>query len=204
MGVLTQLGSHRLLIALRSHDTATYEHCLAVGDYAQRLALAAGIDTERAQTIGEVGRLHDVGKMGVPSVILKSGSALSRADVVLMRDHAAVGGKLVAECAPVAHLAPLVRAHHERIDGCGYPDGLRAEQIPLETRFVSIADTFDALTSGRPYRPAVDAAQALTILTATRGLQWDPDLVDLFVAMIDREGVQLRAPLARMGGNAAQ
>jgi len=182
------LGSHRLLIALRAHDEGTYEHCLAVGGYAERIALATGLDAEASRVIGEVGRLHDVGKVAVPVRLLHGRERLTGNDVVIMRDHAAVGCRLVSGDERVAHLASLVRAHHERIDGRGYPDGLRGTAIPIESRIVSVADTFDALTAGRPYQPSVTVSRALTIMTATRGLQWDPEIVEVFVKMIEREG----------------
>jgi putative nucleotidyltransferase with HDIG domain len=182
------LGSHRLLIALRAHDEGTYEHCLAVGGYAERIALATGLDAEASRVIGEVGHLHDVGKVAVPVRLLHGRERLTGNDVVIMRDHAAVGCRLVSEDERVAHLASLVRAHHERIDGRGYPDGLRGTAIPIESRIVSVADTFDALTAGRPYQPSVTVSRALTIMTATRGLQWDPEIVEVFVKMIEREG----------------
>jgi HD-GYP domain-containing protein (c-di-GMP phosphodiesterase class II) len=182
------LGSHRLLIALRDHDEATYEHCLAVGRYSERIALASGFDALTSQRIGEVGRLHDVGKVAVPVALLNRCERLTSNDFVIMRDHAAVGGRIVGGDERVAHLARFVRAHHERLDGKGYPDGLRGTNIPLESRVVAVADTFDALTAGRPYREPIPVSRALTIMTATRGLQWDPELVDVFVKIIEREG----------------
>ena len=182
------VGSHRLLSAVREHDEATYEHCLAVGRYAERIAIAMGLSRADAQRIGEVGRLHDVGKIAVPARLLHGREGLSGNDVTIMRDHAAVGARLVAEDERVCHLSCLVRAHHERLDGRGYPDGLSGTTIPLESRVVAVADTFDALTAGRPYRKPLPVSGALTILTATRGLQWDPEIVDVFVAMIEREG----------------
>jgi putative nucleotidyltransferase with HDIG domain len=182
------LGSHRLLAVLRQHDEGTYEHCLAVGRYAERLAMAVGLGGEATQCIGEVGRLHDVGKSAVPVRLLHGSERLTGHEVRIMRDHAAVGGRMVGKDERVAHLASLVRAHHERLDGKGYPDGLRGTSIPFESRVVAIADTFDALTAGRPYRPSVPVSRALTIMTATRGLQWDPEIVDVFVNMIEREG----------------
>jgi len=129
-----------------------------------------------------------VGKVAVPVRLLQGRGRLPGNDVVIMRDNAAVGGRVVSEDERVGHLARLVRAHHERIDGRGYPDGLRGTAIPFESRIVSVADTFDALTAGRPYQPSVTVSRALTILTATRGLQWDPEIVAVFVKMIEREG----------------
>ena len=188
MSEVVGLWSRGLLAALREHDEGTYEHCLAVGRYAERIAIAAGLNADASQRVGEVGRLHDVGKIAVPVRLLRGGERLTGNDVVIMRDHAAVGGRIVGEDERVAHLASLVRAHHERLDGKGYPDGLRGTRIPFESRVVAIPDTFDALTAGRPYRPSVSVSGALTIMTATRGLQWDPEIIDVFVNMIERKG----------------
>ena len=188
MNGVVERASHPLLAAVREHDEGTYEHCLAVGGYAERIALAIGLDGDRSELVGEVGRLHDVGKVAVPLRLLHGRERLTGTDVALMRDHAVVGCCLVSEDQRLVHLAGFVRAHHERIDGRGYPDGLRGAAIPLESRIVSVADTFDALTAGRPYQPSVTVSGALTIMTATRGLQWDPEIVDVFVRMIEREG----------------
>jgi HD-GYP domain-containing protein (c-di-GMP phosphodiesterase class II) len=182
------LGCHRLLVALRQHDEGTYAHCLDVGRYAARIAAAMGLGADDARRAGDVGMLHDVGKVSVPVQLLRGDHRMTASQAAVMRGHAAVGGQLVAADARSAHLAPLVRAHHERVDGRGYPDALRGDAIPLESRIVSVADTFDALTAGRPYRRPGSVGDALTILTATRGRQWDPEIVEVFVALIEREG----------------
>jgi putative two-component system response regulator len=165
-------------------------HCLAVGDYAERLALAAGLEENIAYRVAEIGRLHDLGKLLVPTRLLASHCILTREDVHVMRDHAAAGAQLVAKEPSIAHLAPAVRAHHERLDGHGYPDGLRGEGIPLEARIVSVVDAFDALTRGRPYHRAESIGTALAILHAARGRQWQADLVDLFISIIEHHGVR--------------
>jgi HD-GYP domain-containing protein (c-di-GMP phosphodiesterase class II) len=182
------LASHRLLVALRDHDSETYGHCLCVGRYAERVAVAMGLSETDARRAGEVGCLHDIGKVSVPAKILRGDERLTADETAIVRGHAAIGGQLVAADQHLAHLARLVRAHHERMDGRGYPDGLKGREIPLESRIVAVADTFDALTVGRPYRPAGTVGDALTILTATHGLRWDPEVVDVFVTLIEREG----------------
>ncbi len=177
-----------LLDALHDHDDETYEHCLAVGRWSTEIGRALGLTERVTARAGAAGRLHDVGKVVVPVRLLQGGSPLSADEFVVVRSHAIAGEHLVAQAPSIAHLAPLVRAHHERIDGCGYPDGLKGAAIPIESRIVAVADTFDALTSGRTYRPAVSVTDALTILTATRARQWDPEVVAAFTALIEREG----------------
>jgi putative nucleotidyltransferase with HDIG domain len=181
-----------LLQALRQHDEATYHHCLAVGTWAARIGRAMGLPAADVDGADRVGRLHDVGKCAVPIRLLHGPGALSSEDLQLVRDHVVVGERLVRKTPAIAHLAPLVRAHHERVDGVGYPDGLRGSAIPLESRIVAVADTFDALTSGRSYRPGISIGDALTILTATRARQWDPDVVDAFTALVLRDGAEPR------------
>jgi len=174
---------------LREHDLPTYEHCLAVGRYAERLAIALGIDAEGAARIQEVGQLHDVGKISVPHALLRGGTPLRWHDATVMRDHASVGAKRVAGDPLTACCATGVRGHHERIDGHGYPDGFRGDEIPLEARIVTVADAFDALTRGRPYRPPETVGTVFTILYAARGRQMERHFVDTFIAMIERDGV---------------
>lgn len=181
-----------LLEGLRLHDEPTYHHCLAVGTWAAGISRAMGLPAGNVERVGQVGRLHDIGKCAVPGRILNGRGALSREDRHVVRDHAVVGEGLVRDALATAHLAPLVRAHHERVDGQGYPDGLRGSAIPLESRIVAVADTFDALTSGRSYQPGISVGDALTVLTATRARQWDPDVVDAFTALVQRHGAEPR------------
>jgi HD-GYP domain-containing protein (c-di-GMP phosphodiesterase class II) len=181
-----------LLKTLRKHDEPTYHHCLAVGMWAARISRAMGLPAVAVARTDQVGRLHDVGKCAVPVRVLNLPGALSPEDLLLVRKHVIAGERLVREAPPIAHLAPLVRAHHERFDGHGYPDGVRGRAIPLESRIVAVADTFDALTSGRSYRPGISIGDALTILTATRDRQWDADVVDAFIGLVLRDGAQPR------------
>jgi putative nucleotidyltransferase with HDIG domain len=182
------LGSHRLLEKLHTHDCPTYEHSIAVGTYAEILARNLGFDDETIARVGEVGRLHDCGKCAIPLDILRYHGTLSVQGVLTMRSHVLIGHQLVLEDRELAPLAPAVRAHHERLDGHGYPDGLRGEAIPLEARLVAVADTFDALVRGRPYRKAIAQASVLTILHCGRSLQWQPEFVDSFIAYVERFG----------------
>jgi len=178
-----------LLELLRDHDRATYEHCLAVGSYAARLAHALGIHPTDGARIRAVGELHDVGKIRIPRALLQSPEPLTRHDAAIIRDHVTAGTELVAADRTCAHCAAGVRAHHERLDGHGYPDGLAGDAIPLEARLVTIADTFDALTRGRPYRPPERIGTVLAILYAARDRQMEGRFVDAFIAMIERDGI---------------
>lgn len=182
------LRPHRLLAQLREHDPASYDHCLSVGRYAERLARALGLPAEVVAHVRDVGQLHDVGKLAVPVALLRERAPLAWHELQLIRDHAQVGATMVEADPLTAACAVGVRAHHERLDGYGYPDGLAGEAIPLEARIVAVADTFDALTRGRPYRPAEPIATVFSILIAARHRQLAASYVDAFLALIERDG----------------
>ena len=183
------LRPHRLLTQLREHDVATYEHCLSVGLYAERLAIALGMQPVFASLVREVGQLHDVGKVAVPVSLLRDNQPLTWHDLQLIRDHAQVGAQMVADDPLTGQFASGVRSHHERLDGYGYPDNLLGPDIPLESRLVAVADAFDALTRGRPYRKPESVGTVFTILVASRRRQMEAHFVDAFIAMIERDGL---------------
>jgi putative nucleotidyltransferase with HDIG domain len=181
-------ASDRLLHQLRAHDDATYRHSIAVGRYAEMLARTLGLPDDLVLRAGEVGRLHDCGKCAVPHSILNAHHVLTDDDQAVMRRHVDVGHRLVLEDPATATFAAAVRAHHERIDGLGYPDGLRGDAIPIEARIVAVVDTFDALYRGRPYREAMSESRVLTILHCGRAMQWQSEFVDSFIGVIERFG----------------
>jgi HD-GYP domain-containing protein (c-di-GMP phosphodiesterase class II) len=144
---------------------------------AERVALRMGLTTTQARDVRLAAMLHDIGKIAVPSEILLKPGPLSDEEWVVMRRHAAVGGELVARIDAFAHLAPAVRASHERWDGAGYPDGLAREAIPLAARIIAACDTYDAIITDRPYRPARSSAEACEELRRVAGSQLDPQVV---------------------------
>ena len=179
-----------LLAAIDARDAYTCAHsetvvALAVG-VARRLALTPAdlLDVEH------VALLHDVGKLGVPDSVLLKPGALSEDEWALMREHTAIGERVVRAVGPLAHLAPAVRAEHEWWDGRGYPDGLAGAAIPLASRIVLACDALHAMTSDRPYRAAMPRAEALMELSACAGKQFDPRVVE---ALLE----EMSAPAAR-------
>lgn len=181
-------SAHRLLADLCTHDHATWAHSLAVGRYAARLASAIAAPTALVAHVTAVGTMHDIGKLAVPLPILTAAHALSADEARVMREHADLGATMLEADAATGHLAQGVRLHHERLDGFGYPYALAGDAIPLEARIVAVADTFDALVRGRPYRPPIPATEALAILGAAAGRQLDGAYVAAFVRLIDAEG----------------
>ena len=168
-------------------DDETGRHCFRVGRFAYLTAMRLGFGQERADAIEMAGRLHDIGKIGVNHQILLKPSALSEAERTIIRKHAAIGAEMLSKSShPDAQLAALVAgSHHEWWDGTGYPKGLKFEQIPVEARIVALADVYDVLTAGRSYQPARPHPLAVDELRLMRGRQFDPNLVDVFVEVVD-------------------
>ncbi|HVA26897.1 MAG TPA: HD-GYP domain-containing protein [Candidatus Baltobacteraceae bacterium] len=169
---------------LEQKDVDTAEHCDRVLHYAENLAVAAGVGGDELRVVRRAALLHDIGKVGVPERILNYPGPLSDADRQVVREHAK-RGRDILERLPGAHIhavAEAVGAHHEWYDGSGYPRGLAGETIPRSARIISICDAFDVMTAGRSYRPAWAPERAIEELIACAGRQFDPDLVQRFVA----------------------
>ena len=138
------------------------------------------------------GYLHDIGKVGIPDAILLKPGRFTPAEFAVMQQHAVIGDRLCGELRSLRQVRPIVRHHHERQDGTGYPDGLRGDAIPLFAQIIAIVDVFDALTTARPYKEAVAADAACTELIAEAERGWHRrDLVDTFVALVRQEGSDL-------------
>ena len=174
-----------VLAMLKARDEATCAHSQATGAWCRRLSEAMGLSATTTDTVVKAGVLHDIGKIATPDAILFKEGPLTDGEWDVMQKHAAFGAEILAELPALAPFAPIVRAHHERWDGRGYPDGLKGEQIPFEARVVAVADAFHAMISNRPYRPAIAQREAMEILREGRGTQWDAEVVDAMIAMLD-------------------
>lgn len=171
--------------SIESNDRYTAGHCERVADYACRLAESQGI-TGRDLTWFRMGALmHDVGKIAVPPEILNKRGKLTDEECRVMQRHTIVGDRIVADIDFPWDVRPIVRNHHERWDGSGYPDGLVGEQIPLTARILCVADVFDALTTDRSYCAAMSRDEALRIMREEAGSVLDPALLDAFVRVIE-------------------
>jgi HD-GYP domain-containing protein (c-di-GMP phosphodiesterase class II) len=169
------LGALTGTVEAKDSDTAAHGDEVAL--LAERVALGMGLSPVQARDVRYVAMLHDVGKVAVPSEILLKPDPLTREEWEVMRQHVVVGGELVSRVGAFAHLAPAVRASHERWDGEGYPDGLAGDDIPLAARIVAACDTYDAITSDRPYRPASAPDAAHAELRRVAGTQLDDRVV---------------------------
>jgi len=163
-------------------------HTQRVSRYAQLLALLRGLPQRHSELLGQAAALHDVGKLNVPPAVLLKPGPLSAAERATVQCHAPDGRAILAGPPhPLTDLAATIAVtHHERWDGTGYPHGLRAGQIPLAGRIAAIADVYDALTSHRPYRPALSAPEAARLMTRGAGSQFDPHLLHLFLHAMPR------------------
>ena len=171
--------------ALEAKDPYTRGHSTRVAELAGQLAMRMKMSRVATETVAHAALLHDLGKIGVPESILGKPGGLSEEEWTAMRRHPVTGAQIVAPLEFFDEGAIIVRHHHERFDGSGYPDGLKGEAIPLGARIVAVADVYDALTSRRPYRSNLTHAEALRILSREAGHTLDGGLVALFVDMIE-------------------
>jgi len=179
---------------VEAKDRTTRGHLERTRSYG--VALAARIDEAlaRGPELGYGFFLHDIGKVGIPESILCKTGPLSAAEWDVMRTHPTIGAQIVAPMRFLGDAALVIRHHHERFDGAGYPAGLAGEEIPLSARIFAIADSFDAMTSDRPYRKALPVERALEQIREGAGTQFDPEVVDVFVDLVQEEPSPLWGP----------
>ncbi len=166
---------------VEARDTDAGVHLQHIQHYSRALALRLGFDEARASEIAYAGMIHDVGKANVPDAILKKAGPLTAHERAVIEKHTAWGDALLSENDEFRAAREVARAHHERWDGTGYPDGLAGEEIPLAARIVAVADVYDALTSERPYKRAWPPGEALAEIQRMAGTHLDPEVVDAFV-----------------------
>jgi HD-GYP domain-containing protein (c-di-GMP phosphodiesterase class II) len=171
-------------------DQYTGDHTRRVTDYALMLAEELNLSNNEKYQIQIGTPLHDIGKIGIDDAILRKPGKLTADEFEFMKTHTVKGAVMLDAMKHLVPMIPIVRHHHERWDGTGYPDHLHDEQIPLIARIVSIADAFDAMTSNRPYRPAFSAEHAFLELIAKAGTHFDPNCVDAFMRL--RAGIEER------------
>jgi putative nucleotidyltransferase with HDIG domain len=189
----TKQAARALATLIEQRDQYTYGHSQRVADYAERLARAMGMDAVQIELIREAAFLHDIGKIATPDAVLLKPAGLDAGEREVMHEHAEHGYTLLEKLPAFWEGAEFVRSHHERVDGTGYPRGLRGWEVPLEVSVIAVADSYDAMTTDRVYRKALPWPAVRAELLRERGRQWHASVVDAFLAMIEAELVQAAA-----------
>jgi len=182
VGVIAALAA-----AIDAKDPYTHGHSERVARYAAEIARELGLETHEVETVHYAGLLHDIGKIGVSEQSLKKPDALDVKEWEVMKAHPAIGARILEPISLLKEIIPLVRHHHERCDGTGYPDGLAGEEIPLGARILAVADAFEVMTSPRPYSPAMSPAQAIALLQEGVGKQWDAEVMEALLRALEKE-----------------
>jgi HD-GYP domain-containing protein (c-di-GMP phosphodiesterase class II) len=170
-----------LIAAIQKRDSYTENHCHRVTDMSLILADKMDLPDYERDVIRFVGPVHDLGKIGIPDSILLKPGGLSDEEYFMMKSHSAYGEEILSRFDILSKEAKIIRSHHERYDGRGYPDALSKDEIPVCSRVIAVCDTFDAMTTNRPYRSALGKEHALNEIERCRGSQLDPDIADYFV-----------------------
>lgn len=175
-----------LMLTLHQKDSYTAGHSIRVADYALRIGSELRLTELGLKKLNQAALFHDIGKVAIPKEILDKPSRLNEKELEVIKRHPLVGCEIISPLKHMRELAPIVRHEHERFDGQGYPDGLKEEEIPLESRIIAVADSFDAMTSDRPYRKAMSREKACHELRANSGTQFDPQILDAFFKAVER------------------
>jgi HD-GYP domain-containing protein (c-di-GMP phosphodiesterase class II) len=178
--------------ALKEKDAYTQGHSIRVIEYAVKIGMELNLNPQELKDLEISAVLHDIGKLSIPDRILKKPGRLTKEEFSIMQTHSTNGEKLLDGINNLEKYKKYIRAHHERFDGMGYPDGLKEEEIPLISRIIFVADTFDAMTSDRPYRNGLPIETAVEELIRCSGTQFDPKVVQAFLNVITKERSELK------------
>jgi putative nucleotidyltransferase with HDIG domain len=176
-------------------DPHIRRHQERVSQWAAALAEQMALPSQQVQDIRIAGLLHDLGKVSISEHILNKPGKLTEAEYTKIKEHSALGAMIVDHVEGLHRLVKIIRHHHERFDGNGYPDGLAGEDIPLEARILSVVDVFDAMTHERSYRKALSREEAIAELQRSAGTQFDPAMVEAFLTLLKRQSGELAAPV---------
>ena len=170
--------------AMDARDTYTSGHSQRMAAWAEAVARELGMDEDAIGALRWSALLHDIGKIGVPDEVLRKPGPLDASEWSVMRRHPEIGAQIVAHVRVLAPVAPIIRSHHERLDGSGYPDGLVGDAIPLGARIIAVADTYSAMTDERVYRRARSHQDAIAVLVGNRGRWYETTVVDAFLRVL--------------------
>jgi putative two-component system response regulator len=171
--------------SIEGKDPYTQDHCARLSDYASRLGEHLRLPPDQLTALHRAGIVHDIGKVAVPDAILLKPGRLTEEEWIIMRQHPVVGERICAPLKSFRLVLPIIRHHHEKLDGTGYPDGLKGEEIPITARILQIVDVYDALTTARPYKRALSSVEALEIMAQeVRQGWWDSNVFSEFGKLI--------------------
>ena len=182
-----------LALAVEAKDPYSAGHSKRVGYYASLIAKEMGLDQEMQRTVNDAGILHDIGKIGIKDEILLKPGPLTPDEQKIMQQHSVIGEAIVKPVRSLSKVVALVRHHHERYDGTGYPSGLKSEAIPLGARLLSVADTYDAMVTDRPYRKRISIEETKAEFKRLAGIQHDPVVVEAFLRVLAQKEERLAA-----------
>jgi putative two-component system response regulator len=191
-----------LALTIEARDTYTEGHCQRLAGYATAFGQALGLGEDDVAALERGGFLHDIGKVGIPDAVLRKPGPLTSAEYDIVKQHTVIGDRLCGGLRSLRRVRSIVRHHHERLDGSGYPDGLHGDEIPLLAQIMSIVDLFDAITSTRPYRLARSAEHAGDELTKEVARGWRrADLVETFLGLVGSQGLRVLDAASRLDGH---
>ncbi|MBP8698926.1 MAG: HD-GYP domain-containing protein, partial [Syntrophorhabdaceae bacterium] len=174
-----------LIDAINKRDTYTEGHCNRVTNMSLKLAEKMDLAGFERDVIRFVGPIHDLGKIGIPDAILLKPGSLTDDEYKIMKSHSVFGEEILSRFVILARESKVIRSHHERYDGKGYPDAIAKDDIPISSRVIALCDTYDAMTSNRPYRNAMQKQDALKEIQRCSKSQFDPSIVECFLPMME-------------------
>jgi len=181
-----------LALTIEARDASTDGHCQRLAAYAVALGEALKLGGEDLGALRRGGYLHDIGKIAIPDAVLLKPTRLTPAEYELMKQHTVIGDRLCGELRSLRRVRPIVRSHHERLDGSGYPDGLKGATIPIVCRILLVADAYDAMGSARPYHQPRRHDQIMAILESENGKKLDPEVFRAFCSLIERSPMKVQ------------
>ncbi len=191
-----QMGNETIIAiakAVDAKDERTSQHSQRVSQYSVLIAKELGFSEQECENLRKTALMHDIGKIGIPDNILNKPARLTDEEYAVMKSHVTRGAEILKDFTLLDHVVEGARFHHERYDGKGYPDGLKGEEIPLYGRIIGVADAFDAMTANRVYRKQMDFGYVLNEMRKGRGTQFDPQIVDILLKLIDDGTIDLNA-----------
>lgn len=182
--------------ALEARDSVSGSHSDRITRHVTAMGEKMGLDEREKEILNYGAALHDIGKIGICDSVLTKPGLLDKEEYDRMKDHSRIGAEMVRGITFLEPVAPIIRSHHEMYDGTGYPDGLKGEEIPLQARIIAVLDAYDAMTSDRPYRPGQSPEWAIGVISRYSGSQFDPRVVEAFVAVLREEAEGEEVPIS--------